>query len=41
MKKLSALLNTPARVVIVVGLVVLTAELLIMLLIEAVRSPAG
>jgi len=35
MKKLPALLSTPARVVIALSLIVLVAELLIMVLIEA------
>ena len=38
MKKLSAVLNTPARVVIAVGALILTSELLIMLLLENTLS---
>ena len=38
MKKLSAFLNTPARVVIAVGALILTSELLIMLLLENMLS---
>lgn len=37
---LSALLNTPARVVIVVGLIILMGEFLIMLLIESIHTTA-
>jgi len=35
MKKLSALLNTPARAVIAVGMIMLVSELLIMVVIES------
>jgi len=38
MKKLSAFLNTPARVVIAVGLIILVSELLIMVLIETIHA---
>ena len=38
MKKLPAFLNTPARVVIVVGLIILMGEFLIMLLIESIHT---
>jgi hypothetical protein len=38
LKKLPAVLNTPARVVIAVGLIVLGSELLIMLLIESIHA---
>ena len=38
MKKLPALLSTPARVVIVVGLIILMGEFLIMLLIESIHT---
>jgi len=37
-KKLPAFLNTPARVVIVVGLIILMGEFLIMLLIESIHT---
>ena len=40
MKKLPALLSTPARVVIVVGLIILMGEFLIMLLIESIHTTA-
>ena len=40
MKKLPAFLNTPARVVIVVGLIILMGEFLIMLLIESIHTTA-
>jgi len=36
MKKLSALLNTPARAVIAVGMIMLVSELLIMVVIESI-----
>lgn len=36
MKKLPALLNTPARAVIAVGLIILTAEFIIMMLINGI-----
>src|SRR3989338_4248805 len=36
MKKLSALLNTPARAVIAVGIIMLVSELLIMVVIESI-----
>lgn len=39
-KKLPAFLNTPARVVIVVGLIILMGEFLIMLLIESIHTTA-
>lgn len=38
MKKLPAVLNTPARVVIAVGLIILGGEFLIMLLIESIHD---
>src|SRR3989338_5471091 len=38
MKKLPALLSTPARIVIVVGLIILMGEFLIMLLIESIHT---
>ena len=38
MKKLAAVLNTPARVVIAVGLIVLVSEFLIMVLIESIHA---
>ena len=45
MKKLPALLSTPARVVIALSLIVLVAEFLIMVLIEAqdtyLKKPSG
>src|SRR3990167_5400930 len=40
MKKLPALLSTPARIVIVVGLIILMGEFLIMLLIESIHTTA-
>ena len=40
MKKLPAFLNTPARIVIVVGLIILMGEFLIMLLIESIHTTA-
>jgi len=39
-KKLPVFLNTPARVVIVVGLIILMGEFLIMLLIESIHTTA-
>jgi hypothetical protein len=38
MKNLSAVLNTPARVLIAVGLIILGGEFLIMLLIEIIHA---
>src|SRR3989338_9967894 len=40
-KKLPAFLNTPARIVIVVGLIILMGEFLIMLLIESIHTTAA
>ena len=40
MKKFPAFLNTPARIVIVVGLIILMGEFLIMLLIESIHTTA-
>ena len=39
-KKFPAFLNTPARIVIVVGLIILMGEFLIMLLIESIHTTA-